>query len=241
MKRFSGIMIGALAMIIIIGIAPSAHALQMRMSNDNGATWGVVISDNQAIDTTTGIGDYSPTAGLLTYTGAFGNFDLTVNAAYTKPAYGTAGNPMMHITSSYQSSGAGSLLLQFTDTNYGPVSSTMGGMVTTLAANTDAAMGVQNYLDDSNNPYGTSGPAVTNLASFMIPAATNNHYSHSTAVAPDGNFSLTSTIYVDATGQGQAGSIDMKLAPVPEPSTFVLMGMGFVGAAILRKRFRTRA
>ena len=233
MKRFSGIMIGALAMIIIIGIAPSAHALQMRLSNDGGSTWGVVVDDN-------GLGDSSPTAGVLAYSGSFGNFNIIFDATYTKPVYGSASSPQMHVTSSYLSSGAGSLLAQITDTNYGPVSPTMGSMVTTLSANTDAGVGVQNYLDNANNPYGTSGPAVTNLASFLIPAGTNHSFSQGTAVAPDGNFSLTSAVYVDATGAGQAGSLDMKLAPVPEPSTFVLMGMGFVGAAILRKRFRTR-
>jgi|GEM_PF-3810807 len=229
MKRFTGIMITMVAMFLIMVNVQNAHAFTMELIDPNNP------SDNLIIPFSSPLND-STTPGIIVYAGSFGGFTFTVDTGSTMPALGSATDPMQHLTVDFTSTSAGKMIVGISDTGYGPVSSpaafetSVGGSI-----NDGGYLQAQTYED-------TTLFGLTTQLADIGPFSTGSFSQDASAsVDPNNPFSLTTVVDLVATAGGEGGSIDVSLSPVPEPSTFVLLGLGLCGLPFLRKRIRSNS
>src|SRR5579872_428798 len=90
------------------------------------ATPTLTLSDGIAADTVTimdnGAGDSSSQAGIVKFNGVLGVWNINVSIGETKPAIGNAAFPQLDISSLNVSTGAGTLVITFSETGFGPTS-----------------------------------------------------------------------------------------------------------------------
>jgi hypothetical protein len=181
-----------------------------------------------------GPGDGTADPGILTVHATLGSWNLILNTAVTKPAFGSATSPVMNLFIQADSTVAGSLEIKFSDDSFGPVSSPLSanvdGFVITGAATT---VSYDVYADNGNVINGT-GTHVASVPTSLLPVNTTTTGS---LVIP-GTGSLTEDINLVASGSS-FDNINASLV-VPEPSVLALGSLG-VAALALGKRFRKRS
>ncbi len=213
----------ALAAVGSLFVVGSAMALPQMEITDGNTT--ISIADNDSID-------MSSFAGIISYSGTIGVFDLTTDSGTTKPHDGSFAVPIMHLNVFGSASGSGMLTVKFTETDFGPMAAGLTGFVSNLGGfNVGPNQSLAVYYDTANTAFGEE----TQIADLTT-IGTKEFF----AGIPAGTFSLTmvSTITLNA---GQTGSMDMQVAPVPEPATMLLLGTGLAGIAGLRRRKNKKA
>lgn len=176
------------------------------MTLDAGEAGSKSITDNAE-------GDRNPEKGVVTFIGGVGVWFLNVDTGITKPAIGSATSPMMDLNFVAGSSGAGTLTITFSDTEFGPLpvasaefalhfggTLTTGGDVT-YAATVNGAGIIAEIGPLSRSPY----------------AAT----AYGLATRVDAPFDLDQTVVLTHRVSG-VSSGNAVLAMVPEPSTSLL-------------------
>ncbi len=214
--------------------AASLHAIPtLRISADLGATW-VTVRDSD--------GD-----GNATFSGAVGAegnmWSVSVAAAETKPAVGSAQDPVMNLSSlGVSSAAAGTLLIEFSDKSFtGPL---LGNAFTTSLSSENSAGGntsIRTYWDSANILF--SRPSVNRLGSITQTGLDDSSVVSSGALPGDGLYSLTMriTIFHDAAGSSSFSShlVDpyvVNNAEVPEGgTTLVLLGLALFALGVLHR------
>ena len=213
---------------VILSLAPEAYAAKLRL--DDGVNAPIVVDDESLDDAA------KPLVGEIVYTNlGYGGFSLTLNAGSSKPSIGSDLLPEMHMTFGF--SGAGSLTLEFTDTDFLPNSS-VTGFLSSIGGSfgQGATYEFSTYLDDSNSEFGqgtllaTTGALVGSGGSIPGLDIDSKLVSQN---APGDPYSLT--LVAKITAQGGAGSVDADLVNTPEPGTFLMLGMGLIGIVGYRR------
>jgi hypothetical protein len=232
MRNSKGLRLFAITFLFLLGGVSVAHA-DLVVTLDDPSTAGVDISiqDNSA-------GDMNSLVGAVTYIGNFGNFDLNVTTAFSKPiGHNTPFSAEVDLNSVNVVSGTGGTLVVSTSDNgfvlSGPAQyamiSSLGGV---LAGGPGSSVTAQQWLAYSNELFDVSGPGTITpgVQGPFSPGAFA-----STEVTDWFNylgapFSLTERVSITFSGPGST-SFNINSHVLPEPGTALLLGFGFLGVA----------
>jgi hypothetical protein len=216
--------------------AMGAHAAAIWIDDPTTVGIDVVITDGGANDLfkwTTGLVGWAGTLGIWTGSIAFGTSN-----ALDVPAQA----PELHLTASGYSTGAGSLVISFSDNGFvgtGALTNFVSGVGG--SNNPGGTVSFSTYVDTANNLFGTTGPSSTLLYSATGLSGADFSAGDSTySTVPNASpYSLTLTTTLTHTQRGTS-SADGTLR-VPEPGTLSLLGAMLVGAGFVGSRRRVTA
>jgi hypothetical protein len=204
---------------IALGFSGAAQAVPTMKISDGIST--ITISDG-------GAGDSNASAGLVTWIGNIGVWNINVNTGVTKPAFGNAENPYMDLNFvNGSSSSAGTLTIWFSETDF----SKNGTAFAKIGGTAAGTVSYETYYDTANALFGNSG-ALTNQ-SFLAGA-----FSGSVTGGPvmDPNvYSLTQKITITHSQQG-ISSGDAELTVPDSGSTIALLGAALATLGLISRR-----
>lgn len=215
---------GGVTLAIAVAAAP-AEAASLRLTS-NGVT--VTVNDGDANDETAG------DAGVVTFVGGVANFVENATTGITHPTLGSLINPEMHLNSTNVSSGVGTLVIEFTQTDFIgdlPFRLNFGGV-------TDGTISYSAYIGAGNSPFeqstliGSTGPISGGSSHAFDTSFTSN------VVPPDEPYSLTQVVEITHGSGTNHSSFSATLNAVPEPGTagLALLGLGICGVVAWRRR-----
>ncbi|MFN0301265.1 MAG: PEP-CTERM sorting domain-containing protein [Burkholderiales bacterium] len=213
--------------------AMTASSAEIRIDDlGNGVGVDLTISDGSLLDlfsSTTGLVGWAGTLGIWTGSIAFG----TSNALDVPTQV-----PEIHLTASGYSTGAGSLVISFSDNGFvgtGALTHFLSGVGG--ANNPGGTVSFSTYVDTANTLFGTTGPASTLLyGSSGLSGADFSGGSSVYSLVPDAPYALTLATTLNHTQRGTS-SADGTLR-VPEPGTLGLLGAMLLAAGFVGTRRR---
>ncbi len=221
MKRMRRILAAAAAVgTALAASVPAAQAAAQMSIWDGVAATPIVIVDG-------GSGDANAVAGAITWIGSIGVWTVNVDTGLSKPILGTATNGHLDFSFVDVSSGAGTLTLMFTDTDFtgtGP-----RPLLAEIGGTTGGSVSYDVYADSSNTPFGME-QHLTSLSFGASPYAGGESALFNTS----GLYSLTQVITISHRAAG-VSSGDAE-ARVPEPASMALLGLGLAGLGWARRR-----
>jgi len=221
--------------------AQAAMKLSLSASSDAGAS-AVTITDN-------GVGDLNPALGVITFSGAVGQFAINVTTGVSKPFAGSVAEPNVDLNS-LDSKAAGSLAetltIKLTDTGFKfgsagaaaatnlieHVGGTLSGSLTSVS--------YQAFTDGTNAEFGTGGPS-TPLLTFSSPAFSGSANSPNLGSLGTNPFSVTLVDIITAGAGGGTYSGDHQVLTNPEPGTMAMIAAALpVLGVVWARRRKTR-
>ena len=142
MNTLSLFAVMAITISLIFPTVIDAYALpQMKITADGAAP--LIIFDNDASDA-------AAADGSISFTGAIGVFDLSVDVGLTKPFIGTETMPTLEVTALASTSTAGThtIVIEFSDIDF--VNTVPLRMNVDVTANPDQSAGISVWRDNSN-------------------------------------------------------------------------------------------
>jgi hypothetical protein len=186
-------------------------------------TLTLTLDDGQNVKTITdgGVDDLYPTAGVIFWMGSLPNsiWSFNIDVGISKPAVGGQFKPEMDLSiQSAYSTGAGTLTITLTDTQFGPLGGDNG--IATLA------MGGANNQKSITALGQVNGSTVVQIGPLYGTPWSGTSQGNASGLAAE--FSLTEKIVIEHSGAGYTmGDISLQVAAVPEPTTVI------VGALLL--------
>jgi hypothetical protein len=201
----------------VLGFAVSSQATPELVIWDN-AGHSQTILDNQS-------GDSASASGQIAWIGSIGVWNLDVSVGVTT---GTTSQPIIDLSGSSTSSGAGVLTVWYSDNGFGPsfgsVDATIGG---TLMSN--ASLEFTTAYSPTNN---------LNIGNVL----TDNTYTgnpfqgaSSASINDNGPYSLIEEVTLTHTTAGNS-SYDARLSVPDSASTAILMGLGLISLGFFKRR-----
>jgi len=191
---------------------------------------------------TTGLaGSYTAVAssatGAVSFSGGIGVWSTYITSGITKPANGSATQPVMDIDLNASSTAGGSLWIAFADTGF---SDALGGVVATITGHVvSGASESYSFLtyDDTSNSQPTTtvanGSLITTLSGSMPP----NANASANGILPSGAPSTLIEIIQISSSGATSTSTDVSLSSVPDGgATALLLGAALSGLALLKRK-----
>jgi hypothetical protein len=214
LKHKLGIFLAAAAISVA---STAAHAaVVFEYSTDGGATFTAV-----------------PGSGSPITTGSFSTPNFTASLL------GSAGDAPASLfgqTLTLSSSGTGSIIIEVSSTGYTSPVGTVGFL--SKFSNNPGSSGLtvteSTYADAGNAAFGTT----QSLSSATFTGLSTSE-SGATATGLSNPYSLTEVFTISASGAGQAQST-INISAVPEPSTWAMMILGFLGIGFVTYRKKAK-
>jgi hypothetical protein len=212
------IVLGMVVLGGLIGMQTSSYAASFALLLEDGVNPAITINDG-------GLGDLDSRAGVIVFNGSIGVWTLNVSTGLTYPEAGSPAAPYLDLNSLNSSTGAGTLDIYLSATDY----TRPGGAVLNVGGTTAGTAEFSAYYDPGNALFAETveigelefvGPAFSGTAGGPVVGGTP--------------YSLTVEATIEHGGRG-VSSFDAELK-VPEPSLILLMGFGLVGLWGFRKR-----
>jgi len=163
--------------------------------------------------------DMDSTAGIVYYKGSVGsNWTFTVTTGFTKPDFGSATDPEMHLGVQASSKGAGTLTVWFSETSFGPSG-------TLLDASISSNGGATTYKTYQGVGLFDTATSLTTSSLLAGAYSVTDITSLSSAVGP---YSLTQKVTLTHTVKG-VSSFDATLSVPDGGTTLSLLGLGLLG------------
>lgn len=211
------------SLLLMLGSLEVQAVPTLRLTSSAGGS--VTIADGSA-------GDAYGANGVVSYNGSLAGWDINITTGFTKPVLGTADSPLMDLASANLSGGAGTLTIEFTDTDF-----TLPGLTNAGAAiggTTDGSISYATFYDGGNTAFGTAG-ALTSLTGLGSGAFSSTAVTE--FLAPT-LYSLTMVVEIThGSGLYNISSFDATLR-VPEPGTLALFGIGLAALGLIASRKR---
>jgi hypothetical protein len=215
----------------LAGSMSAEAGFKLRIDDGVGAPYDVFIDDSVP----------GPADGSILFSGSVGVFTVVVTNAESKDFFAPGTDPLMHLNVSVSksgSSGAGSLVIEVTDTDFTNANTQGGASVqqTFGVSGSFSNMEYQTFFDNIDNgefhAHGPSSPLNSTSSTFVG----TDFVAFSTA-SP---FSIYQRVEVNAGAGAGAASGDFFIRPVPLPGAVILVLTGIpalgVGAWIRRRK-----
>jgi hypothetical protein len=184
-----------------------------------------------------GAGDLNPLSGAVTFIGSFGAAITNIDSGLSKPIIGSITAPELHLDGLLASSGAISLTLMLSDTEFsgslGDFFASIGGV---LGGGLGSNITYSVYRDLTNTLFGTgAGTLVCSVGPLTASPFGGNC---ANTLGLDSNYSITLVAALNHAGEGHSSfnAVAKDDVPVPEPSAMILISIGMIGVAAWSKR-----
>lgn len=197
------------------------------MTISDGINPVITIVDGGAGDSNLG------TAGVVGYNGSVGLWNLVVSIGQTKPFLGSAEAPHMDLNYVVTSTGAGTITIKWSDTDFTAGSA---GFAAEIGGTTAGSVQFSTYADAGNTLFGT-GIQLTSQSFNSSPfSGTASH-----GAVGDNSFSLTEVLVITHGSGTTSDSGDASLATVPDGgATVTLLGTALAGLGLMGSFFKRR-
>jgi hypothetical protein len=206
---------------MLAAIAGKASAVPTLWITDGTAVNSFQIADGSAADS-------SSTAGVVTYIGSFGVWNVSVSTGLVG---GTAEQPTIDLNSVDSSTGAGTLYIYYSANGFGPSS---GSLNVAVGGTTTGSASFYTAVNSSDVLF--SGTKITGQGPFVGPAFSGLAAGSVSFAAP---YSLTELAVITHRSAGVT-SFDMNAAVPDSGTTLMLLGAALTGLGLFgRSRKRT--
>ena len=217
-------LVALVAGVLFVGgtMRPAEAAFKLRLFDSPGGAI-VTITDNAAPDG-------SAVTGVISFTGTVGTFNVNVQVGTSKPASGSAARPSMSIISLTGDSSAtgNTLVLALTDTDYTPAITPFKKAVNSASTATGSVTYAA-FFDTGNAEFAITTPIGAGLSGSRI-------FSQLNSGAGPGSAPYSLTLLTTITPNGTSLSqFDASLS-VPEPTSLLLLGFGFLALGFFGRR-----
>lgn len=227
MPRLKNLLAGtALGLLFLLQPAQSNAAFILKL--DDGVNPARVIYDDVAVPPPGTNPDGLPgTPGALMFSGTYGNYSLVVSVGGSKPAQGTAAAPHLTLTTFVISGpSAGTLTLSLTDTDFTPIPPYF---VSATGGTANGSVQVSTFADFTNAEFGTGTP-LSSFGPFGPPVFSDDEQVNKSGNTPYSLTIVTAITHTTAgTTQVTSEIVSGDVVEAPEPTTWALAGLGFVG------------
>jgi len=219
MRKFVGMI--ALVFFISLAMVGVRQAQALTMTLDSGADH-IVVLDN-------GTGDMlGTTDGAILFAGSVGDFFLNTETGKSLPVIGVPAAPMLDLSSSNTSSGAGTLVITLEDT----YTTDMGALVQGISSAFGGTAQGGNTVSMESFLNGVSIAALGPLGGLSY---SDDVFTSITPAAGPYDLKLVMTIVHGAAGGDTTFDANVT---VPEPGTILLLGSALLGLGLVNMKRR---